>query len=81
MSAKTLIADDEFDMLVERLHRLTEQSRTGTVDRWEIRIVLAGSGVVPARAAAPSPVEDGLVASLRSICRRADRQELGAEAA
>lgn len=81
MPDKSFMTDDDFDSLVDRLHSLTFESRSGTVDRWEIRVLLADHGVMPARVASVPSMEDSLVASLRAICRRAERSGLNAEAA
>lgn len=81
MSFKNFMADDDFDALVDRLHTMTDLSRRGTVDRWEIRATLAEYGVLPVRVASVPSMEDVLIASLRSICRQPDHGAVRGEAA
>lgn len=80
MSFRNFMTDDDFDALVDRLHTLTDMSRSGTVDRWEIRAALAEYGVLPARVVSVPSIDDGLIASLKSICRQADRPAMRREA-
>ena len=78
---QNILEDDDFEDLVDRLHSMSLESPTGTIDRWRIRLLLAETGILPMRAASVPSLEDSFHTTLRAMCRRGDRPDLNAEAA